>query len=100
MRGPLAALLLLAPISALAHGDAAWIRDNPKTAWCCNEKDCGIAPADAITRVDGGWQVIRTGQVIRDGDPSIYPSPDLHIWWCRWPDPNNVRCLFIPPAGS
>lgn len=96
----IAALTVMPTLAVLAHGDAAWIRDNPQTSWCCNERDCAVAPADAITRVDGGWQVILTGQVIRDGDRALYTSPDLHIWWCRWPDPATVRCLFVPPAGS
>lgn len=95
--------LLLGPSGriqrARAHGDMSWIMDNPKTAYCCNEKDCRQVVGGEVERVDGGWRVLDTGQVFEDGSPHIHPSRDINLYWCRWPEP-TVRCLFVPPAGT
>lgn len=94
------AAILFSAWAALAHPGfvASWIGDNPKTSYCCN-KDCGLAPANAVYRIPGAWVIAATGQQFRDGDPHLHMSIDLAIWWCQ-PSPPQVSCLFVPPAGA
>jgi len=99
MRRWLVALLSLAPMAALGHGEYEWVRQNPKLSYCCTEHDCRQVVGGEIERIDGGWRVVSTGQVFLDGDLHLHPSPDINMHWCVWPSP-TVRCLFVPPAGG
>lgn len=94
--------LWLAPVVAVAHGDAQWIADGHYTGidgiHCCGPADCSAFPADAIKRVDGGWQIVETGQLFKDEERGIYESTDLQVWLCR--RYSDHRCLFFPRSGT
>jgi hypothetical protein len=103
----LAALgLLLFTTTADAHGAAAWIMQNSRTAPCCGERDCEILPDDAVREVRGGFLIKDTGEVIPYNDAGrLFTSIDEHFWWChykilvRQQTVLRVRCLFVPGSG-
>ena len=98
----LAILATLLPLAALAHGDAAWIMQEPHFKdraglHCCGPADCSAVPAGTVVRVIDGWRVVATGRVFRDGDPDLYDSIDHRIWLCH--RSAHDRCLFVPVSG-
>lgn len=86
-----------------AHGEAAWIMTDPKTAYCCGPHDCERAPVGAVKSSGNGWLVVSTGQVFHEEDPDFHWSVDQSYWWCRPNGPPwngaRVKCLFAPPGG-
>lgn len=86
-----------------AHGEAAWIMTDPRTAYCCGPHDCERAPVGAVKSSGNGWLVVGTGQVFHEEDPDFHWSVDQYYWWCRPEAPPwngaRVKCLFAPPGG-
>lgn len=93
-------LLLVLPGVALAHGDAAWIMKDPRTAYCCGPSDCAKEPTGAVMPVAEGYRILDTGQLFRFGDPHLHASRDGDYWTCRPPGLEGaVKCLFVPLMG-
>lgn len=93
----------LVATSALAHGDASWIMQEPRYRdalgiHCCGPKDCAVAPAGTVTQTLDGWRVNATGRLFRHDDPDRYDSIDGQVWLCH--RDGKDRCLFVPVAGS
>lgn len=97
--------VLLAPVflacfvaSAWAHGDAAWIMENPQTLHCCGPHDCEALPDGAVKEVKDGFQIVATGEVIHWAEGRLYTSVDEQYWWCHYPSEGELRtrCLFVP----
>ena len=96
----LMAAMSLLPLTALAHGDADWIRRGADYGWCCGSKDCERAPSGAVIVDDGVYIIPSTNQSFAfRGRPEdrIFPSIDADYWWCLYPD-GRIRCLFVPPV--
>ena len=96
-------LYLLGSLLWQIHGDYAWVMDQAEMAWCCNERDCGNAPAGAAEPMAGGWRVPETGQEFHWGERGLYNSRDgVTLGWCRENGGNGprVRCLFVPGMGA
>lgn len=84
--------------AARAHGDAAWIMQNPETAWCCNPTDCAQLPDGAVERLaPGEWRIRETGQVFREGQTGVYPAKRAGYWACR--RPHGYICFFYEAGG-
>ena len=96
-----AAALMLAPVAALAHGNADWIRRNPDyiardgTA-CCGPQDCDIAEPGELERLPDGWRHRPTGSVLRDKQIGVYPSIDTRLWRCV--RDGQLMCVFRGPG--
>lgn len=97
-----AALAVLLPLSAAAHGDADWIRQggylDRDGNRCCGPEDCHRAPAGAIVRTADGWRTPASGQNWRRGEPGLYDSEDLAAWWCV--RAGVIHCIFVPPEAT
>ncbi len=59
---------------------------------CCGENDCRSLAEGLVTRVDGGYQMRDTEEIITDD--RVQPSPDGHFWRCVWG--GQTRCFFAP----
>lgn len=104
----LAILVSFAAAPALAHGDAAWIMDNPQTLHCCGPHDCEPLPEGAVKETTDGFEIVATGEVIHWAEGRIYTSIDERYWWCHYPERHpddggddavavpRTRCLFVP----
>ena len=96
-------LTLQPPPPARAHGEAAWIMEEPSYvtgagAHCCGPTDCGRVPdGEVVETAPGEWLVRSTHQVFKQDQKGVYPSKQGAFWWCR----RGVRvvCLFYD-AGS
>ena len=92
----IASVLMTVPLGiARAHEEAQWIwAMHPQ---CCGPKDC-VALSDAsVKRVNGGYLVVETSEVIPDAE--VRASIDEHYWRCRFSTGARVgetRCLFVP----
>jgi hypothetical protein len=81
-----------------------WItkNDNYKRAdgfHCCGPEHCKPRVADFAVPIEGGWQIVGTGQVLRWGEKGLYPSEDgVSMWACT--NEARVDCLFVPGQGS
>jgi hypothetical protein len=86
-----------------AHGEAAWIMEDPSYvtgagAHCCGPNDCERAPDGAVLETaPGEWLVQSTHQVFKQDQKGVYPSKKGAFWWCR--RGSRVVCLFYD-AGS
>jgi hypothetical protein len=84
--------------AARAHGDAAWIMENPSYvtgtgSHCCGPNDCERVPNGAVVeKAPGKWLVKPTGQTFHQSDKGVYPSKRGSFWWCR--RGAQVVCLF------
>lgn len=102
------ALAALSASAALAHGDAAWIMENPRYVdrdgvHCCGPSDCRREHATKFRETPAGIEIV-TG----DGDvvlmpralvgQGLYPSIDDHWWVCI--RGGVVRCVFKPSTGG
>lgn len=95
------ALVLATASAGLAHGDAEWIRANPQTHWCCDERDCARARPDEAVEIEADvWRVTKAGQsrVFRRGERGFYDSYDGDVWVCATKGV-APRCFFAPPKG-
>lgn len=99
-----ACLLFAAPPQmARAHGDAAWIMQDPgyRTAngsHCCGPTDCERVPdGEVVEMAPGQWVVRSTRQVLNQSDKGVYPSKQGSFWWCR--RGARVVCLFYDAGG-
>jgi hypothetical protein len=83
---------------ALAHGEAEWIMAvEPR---CCGPNDCAPVAEDGIKRINGGFLVRETGEVV--SDRAALWSIDDHYWRCRYTSgarTGQTRCLFVPALG-
>lgn len=107
-----AALLVLIPLSARAHGDAQWIADDPATRYCCGINDCGpvrvyggtVEELEAgvwrVTIPPGGHPMLPDGaqRTFREGDSNVHWSKRLEPYVCGWG--GELRCFFPEPKGS
>lgn len=84
-------LLCVALASALTFTGPARAHDfwdnhepvDPVTKFkCCGENDCRSLAEGLVTRVDGGYQIRDTHEII--ADEHVQPSPDGHFWRCAW----------------
>ena len=94
-----AVLLMVAPLHLVhAHGEAQWIwAMHPQ---CCGPKDCVAVSDGGVARVNGGYLVLETSEMIpaREALSSI----DEHYWRCRYSTGSRAgetRCLFVPALG-
>ena len=104
-------VLLLMTGAALAHGDAAWIQEDPQYrdkdnpgVHCCGVNDCHPAEPGSVEYVPGGYRVKVTGEVIPE-HKTYFTRPDklelAEFWYClRHTDPVRVRCLFVPGGAT
>lgn len=97
-------LLLVASMGQVrAHGEAAWIMEEPAYvtgagSHCCGPTDCERAPdGEVVETAPGEWLVTSTRQVFHQTDKGVYPSKRGSFWWCR--RGARVVCLFYD-AGS
>jgi hypothetical protein len=83
---------------AHAHGEAEWIMAvEPR---CCGPNDCEPVADGGIKRINGGFLVLETGEVVSDG--AALWSIDDHYWRCRYTSgvrAGHTRCLFVPALG-
>jgi hypothetical protein len=99
------ACLMLAAVAppALAHGDAAWIMNEPgyvtgSGSHCCGPTDCERAPdGEVVETAPGQWYVRSTHQTFRQEEKGVYPSKQGSFWWCR--RGARVVCLFYDAGG-
>jgi hypothetical protein len=94
-----AVLVVLASVGhAQAHGEAEWIMAvEPR---CCGPNDCAPVAEGGIKRVDGGFFVLETGEVVSERE-ALW-SVDDHYWRCRYTSgvrTGQTRCLFVPALG-
>ncbi|WP_162914945.1 hypothetical protein [Desertibaculum subflavum] len=88
---------------AFAHGDAAWIMEEPRYvtgagSHCCGPTDCERVPDGEVVEVrPGEWLVRSTHQVFRQDQKGVYPSKQGSFWWCR--RGARVVCLFYDTGG-
>jgi hypothetical protein len=94
-------LLRVAVVSVLVFAGPAAAHDywenhepvDPVTKFkCCGENDCRSLAEGIVTRVDGGYPMRDTLEVITD--EHVQPSPDGHFWRCVWG--GQTRCFFAP----
>ena len=86
---------------AWAHGDAAWIANNPtyrdaRGASCCGVNDCYVARPGEIIESEEGWLHVPTKTRVSRLTRGIYPSTDQQTWICV--RGRALRCVF-PGAG-
>ena len=91
--------------AALAHGDASWIMEDPKTRNCCGPDDCRRMADDEVIADRGGWTVVATGEHVVGITTKLRDSIDNHFWICRNYGPNGpgtgeLRCLLVPKMRS
>jgi hypothetical protein len=83
---------------AHAHGEAQWIwAMQPE---CCGPRDCAPVAEGGIKRVNGGFLVLETGEVISERE-ALW-SIDDRYWRCRYTSGvkmGQTRCLFAPAVG-
>jgi len=101
----LAVLLFWRVAPAFAHGDAAWIMNDPKTRVCCGPDDCRRMEPAEVVRAGRGWTVVATGEHVEGITSKLRESIDDHFWICRNDGPNgpgtaDLRCLFVPRQES
>ena len=81
-----------------AHGEAEWIMSvEPR---CCGPNDCAPVSEGGVQRVNGGFVVLETGEVISERD-ALW-SIDEHYWRCHYTSgvrTGQTRCLFVPALG-
>ena len=86
-----------APV-AHAHGEAEWIMAvEPR---CCGPNDCAPVAEGGVERINGGFLVLETGEIV--SDHSALWSIDDHYWRCRYTSgarTGQTRCLFVPALG-
>lgn len=82
---------------AVAHGDAAWIEQNPVTRHCCGPNDCR-ADHEGLFQLmpDGAWRHRPSGRIYRRGQPDVFDSRDQQVWWCRAWGAKQPHCVFLP----
>ena len=95
----IAALVIFESVRfAHAHGEAHWIWvTQPR---CCGPRDCDRVAEGGISRVNGGFLVLETGEVISERE--ALRSIDDHYWRCRYTSGvrmGQTRCLFAPVVG-
>ena len=93
------ALMVLGSVRlAQAHGEAEWIMAvEPR---CCGPNDCAPVAEGGIKRVNGGFFVLETGEVVPELE-TLW-SVDDHYWRCRYTSgarTGQTRCLFVPALG-
>lgn len=97
-------LVLIAAVNAWAHGEAAWIMENPayvrpSGAHCCSPVDCARLSDDDVEAVTPGeWRIRSTGQTFRQGDKGVYPAIRPGYWGCK-PGAEYV-CFFFDGGGA
>ena len=101
----LAILALCRTSSAMAHGDASWIMQDPKTRNCCGPNDCRQMASGEVVESGRGWTVVATGEHVEPVTSRLRDSIDAHFWICRndgpgGPGTGELRCLLVPRAGS
>jgi hypothetical protein len=94
-----ALLLMVAPLRPVhAHEEAQWIwAMHPQ---CCGPRDCVAVSDGGVARVNGGYLVRETSEMIPDRD--ALSSIDEHYWRCRYSTGSRAgetRCLFVPALG-
>jgi hypothetical protein len=97
------ALAALYGLPGRAHGDAAWIMENPgfvtkSGIHCCGPSDCRRMTEEEVARVrhlKGGFEV--DGVFFAEEERGLYRSYDGDWWWCVMVTP---KCLFPPPEGT
>jgi hypothetical protein len=97
-RSLIAFALIMAAVPALAHWEWSWIMRDPKTAWCCQPRDCRPLADGEARQVNGTWTV--NGYPV--ASRSVYPSrdPENKYWACfHGPELTRARCLFVPLIG-
>jgi hypothetical protein len=95
-------VLLVVPAAVLAHGEAAWVMENPDTAWCCSPgRDCNPIEARRVHSDGTYWWVDGLDGKLKEDDRGFYwGTPDGKPWACQTPGTTNLRCLFIPAPGA
>jgi len=106
--GLAASLLVGATIAALAHGDAAWIMENPRYVdrdgvHCCGPSDCRREHATKFRETAAGVEIVTgAGDVVLMPralvGQGLYPSTDDDWWVCI--RGGVVRCVFKPTTGG
>ncbi|WP_395022491.1 hypothetical protein [Dongia sp.] len=100
----LASCVAAAPPPALAHGDASWIEQNPKTRSCCGPHDCRMMAPGEVIEEGRGWTVVATGEHVEGITTRLRDSIDGNFWICRnegpgGPGTGELRCLLVPRVG-
>lgn len=102
------AILFLSAAKAHSHNEA-WAYD-PE---CCSSQDCAPVPSNAITEVNGGYQIIiapgshpmvelhesAVVLFIPHGDPKIRVSGDGLKHACVGRITKTVFCVYVPTGG-
>jgi len=98
----LPAVLLLAlafcAVPAPAHEWLGGLKDPETGHLCCNDYDCHPEPVGGVVPVEGGFLILKTGEVFPASRAQW--SPDGLYWRCQFPGEAKARCLFVPPQGS
>ncbi len=87
---------LIVVATALAHGDADWIRRGGYTdksgASCCGREDCRQLAADDVIEEPNSYFV----KPLRRNIPkwNVYLSVDEHYWVCVVN--GQIKCFFAP----
>jgi hypothetical protein len=93
------AVSMIVARSANSHGDAAWIMQNPSTAYCCGPNDCTRLPKDTVRAVTQGYLVTFGGAPVVVPFEKTLKSADDDFWACI-PPGGAMKCFFAPPLGA
>lgn len=98
----IAAVLVLSPVSAWPHDDAAWIdhgkyRSTVNNTLCCGPNDCFVVPAEDMSAWAGGWNNNVTGELVPYRE--THSSEDGQFWRCKHSD-GSRRCFFAPQPST
>jgi hypothetical protein len=91
------ALIALA-LPVLAHGGAAWIQNNPMTAYCCGVEDCDALAEGEVRITLGGYYMVSREETVPFHEAKA--SINGQYWLCRNLGTNARRCFFAPAVGS
>ncbi|PSC02472.1 hypothetical protein SLNSH_23830 [Alsobacter soli] len=89
---PITVALFLATAAQGHQAQSGWTYDPA----CCGGEDCRQVVDDAVRPVEGGWQVVATGEVIPV--TQVKRSPDDHFHRCSAFGRENSKtfCLYVP----
>ncbi len=95
MRSLLLALLIAAPVPALAHeAPSGWAYD----AACCHNRDCRPVQPGEVTAGPSGYLIAPTGEVVPYSSAKVRPSGDgsMHRCMIGGDTSNPTICIYVP----